>query len=127
MVDRRTPGCGEESSRPSSSSLSMSESTRLPNPEDLLSASLAAGLSGEGSSCPGASLSSPEVRMSLLLGPAQRHTRRSCPGHRLLGLKRTVHTFVLVSLQSDRHCVTAGCPTECIRGPLQGRGMGLLT
>ncbi len=75
---RRTPGCCEELSRlSSSSSLSMSESTRLPNPEDLRSASLAAGFSGEGSSCPGASLSSPEVRMSLLLGPAQSHTRFS--------------------------------------------------
>ena len=48
----------------------MSEATRSPKPDDLRSASLAEGAWGEGSSSPGASLSSPEVRMSLLLGPA---------------------------------------------------------
>lgn len=48
----------------------MSEATRSPKPDDLRSASLAEGAWGEANSSPGASLSSPEVRTSLLLGPA---------------------------------------------------------
>ena len=59
----------------------MSESTRLPNPEDLRSASRAAGLPGEGNSCPGASLSSPEVKMSLLLGPGHKYQSMTIRPH----------------------------------------------